>query len=300
MMGMGSIYGAFLIVFFSVLSYDIPKGVERMKRIVTMQDLSCLGKCSLTVVLPVISAMGVECAVLPTAVLSTHTAFLNPAVTGLDEFAARAIDHWTNVDASFDGILTGYLATPGQAELAAVLIDRFAEPGTLVVCDPAMGDHGKRYSGIGPEMVEAHRKLCDRRADLILPNATEAALLTGISYRENPDEGWCREAARELCKLGRGGVLLTGLEPEPGKIGFFWTDGREDFAWSGEKQPQSCHGTGDLFAAVVMGAMMGEKSAREAGVLAAEFVARCIDATEGDSRRGVAFERQLGWLIQQI
>ena len=268
MMGMGSIYGAFLIVFFSVLSYDIPKGVERMKRIVTMQDLSCLGKCSLTVVLPVISAMGVECAVLPTAVLSTHTAFPNPAVTGLDEFAARAIDHWTDVDASFDGILTGYLATPAQAELAAVLIDRFAEPGTLVVCDPAMGDHGKRYSGIGPEMVEAHRK--------------------------------CREAARELCKLGRGGVLLTGLEPEPGKIGFFWTDGREDFAWSGEKQPQSCHGTGDLFAAVVMGAMMGEKSAREAGVLAAEFVARCIDATEGDSRRGVAFERQLGWLIQQI
>ena len=268
-----------------------------MKRIVTMQDLSCLGKCSLAVVLPVISAMGVECAVLPTAVLSTHTAFPSPAVTGLEAFAKQALDHWQGLNPVFDGILTGYLANPAQAALAEDLIRRFAGPDSMVICDPAMGDHGRLYSGIGRDMVDAHRKLCGM-ADLILPNVTEAALLTGMSFPETADEGWCREAGRELCKLGCGSVLMTGLEPAPDKVGFFWTDGNEEFLWSGDKLPKTCHGTGDLFAAVVAGAMVQGKSAQEAGMLAARFVARCIDATCGDTRYGVAFASQLKWLVE--
>ena len=149
------------------LSYDIRKGVDTMKRVVSMQDLSCLGKCSLTVIHPTISAMGVPCAVLPTALLSTHTAFPGPVVRDLSDFARPAMDQWQSIGAEFGGILTGYLADPAQAELALELYDRFGA-GALKLHDPAMGDHGRLYSGMGPEMVAAHRAVC-ARADLILP-----------------------------------------------------------------------------------------------------------------------------------
>lgn len=267
-----------------------------MKRMVTMQDISCLGKCSMTVILPVLSAMGVECAVLPTAVLSTHTAFPDPAVTDLSPMAAKTMDHWATLDPDFSGILTGYLGSAGQAGLAQQLMDRFAGPDTTVVVDPAMGDHGRLYSGIGPEMAAVQLGLC-RRADLALPNITECAIMSGLPYREGCDMGYLRELAAALgCKS----VMITGTEPEPGGTGFFWTDGSNEYLHTCRKLPRSCHGTGDLFAAVTMGGMMAERSAPEAGILAAEFVRRAIAATEGDTRYGVAFEKELGWLIEHM
>lgn len=270
-----------------------------MKRMVAMQDLSCLGKCSLTVIHPVISAMGVSCAVLPTAVLSTHTAFPNPAVLDLTDHARATLEHWAALEPDFGGILTGYLATPRQVELAEELILRFTGPETLVICDPAMADHGRLYSGLGQEMVDAMAKLCGK-ATLILPNLTEAAMLTGMEYRDTADLGYCRELAVQLQKLGCGSVMLTGAEPAPERIGFYWSDGTEEFFHAEEKLPRSCHGTGDLFAGVVAGGMMRGMSPGQAGELAAEFVRRCIAATPADSRYGVAFEGQLGWLIGQL
>lgn len=269
-----------------------------MKRMVTMQDLSCLGKCSLTVIHPVICAMGIECAVLPTALLSTHTAFPGPAVTDLSGQVGPILNHWAGLEPNFHGILTGYLAKVAQAELALELIERFAQDA-LVVADPAMGDHGRLYRGISPEMAAAHARIC-ARADLCLPNLTEGAVLTGMEFRENADEGYCREMAVQLLKLGSKSVMLTGFEPGPGRVGFFWTDGSAEFAHAGEKLPRSCHGTGDLFAAVTMGGMMRGLSAPEAGRLACEFVRRAIAATAADSRYGVAFEGELGWLIGQL
>lgn len=268
-----------------------------MKQLVTMQDISCFGKCSMTVVLPVISAMGVGCSVIPTAVLSTHTAYPGPAVTDLSGGVGDILNHWAGLGLRFDGILTGYLANPDQAAQALELIDRFSGPDSVVVCDPVMGDHGRRYSGIGPEMVEAHRRLCGR-AGLILPNATEASLLTGLPYAEHPDEGWCREAARELRKLGCGSAMITGMEPREGQVGFFFSDGSEDIAWAAQRLPKACHGTGDIFAAVVAAGLLRGLKPAQAGALAAEFVRRAIAATEGDTRRGVAFEGELGWLAQ--
>lgn len=269
-----------------------------MKQMVTMQDLSCFGKCSLTVILPVVSAMGVPCSVLPTALLSTHTAFPHPAVTDLSSCVRPILDHWAGLGLKFDGILTGYLANESQAKLASSLIDRFAGPDTLVVCDPAMGDHGHLYSGIGPEMVDTHRRLC-ARANLVLPNLTEAAWLAGMEYRTSADEGWCRELSRELFNLGCGSVMLTGFSPAPDKVGFFYSDGNEDFAHAAPRLPRACHGTGDLFAAVTMGGLLRGLDAPRAGALAGEFVRRAIAATGPDSRRGVAFEGQLGWLAAQ-
>lgn len=269
-----------------------------MKHMVTMQDLSCLGKCSLTVIHPVISAMGISCAVLPTAVLSTHTAFPGPAVTGLGGSISGILDHWQTIGAGFDGILTGYLADEGQAAMALELMDRFGRDA-LIVADPAMGDHGRLYSGIGLEMIDAHRRIC-ARADLILPNLTEAAYLTGMDCSLDTGVDRCRTLARGLLELGAKGVLLTGYSPEPGSVGFFYADGQTEFAHAAPKLPKTCHGTGDLFAAVTMGGLLRGMDVPAAGQLAAEFVSRAIAATEGDTRWGVTFEGELGWLAGQV
>ena len=265
-----------------------------MKRVVTMQDLSCLGKCSLTVALPVLSVMGCACSVLPTAVFSTHTAFWSPAIRDLGDFARPAMDQWLSVGAGFDGILTGYLANRDQAELALELRARFGQ-NAVCVHDPAMGDHGRLYGGMGPEMVDAHRELC-RGADLILPNVTEGAWLAGLEYRESADSGFCQQIATELLKTGAKAVLLTGFAPEPDTVGFYFSDGTAEFAHAAPKLPRACHGTGDLFAAVTMGGMMAGLPVPDAGCLAAEFVHRAIAKTGEDSRFGVAFEGELGWL----
>ena len=267
-----------------------------MKTLVSMQDLSCLGKCSLTVIHPTISAMGVPCAVLPTSLLSTHTAFPGPVVRDLSDFARPALDHWQSIGAEFGGILTGYLASPDQAELALELYDRFGDG--LIVHDPAMGDHGRLYSGMGPEMVEAHRRLCER-ADLILPNLTEGAFLAGIDYQERTDLEYCRQIATALLKTSAKAVLLTGYAPKPDTVGFYYTDGTAEFAHAAPKIPRACHGTGDLFAAVTTGGLLGGLSVPEAGTLAAEFVHRAIANTGKDSRFGVEFETELGWLAEK-
>lgn len=269
-----------------------------MKRMALMQDLSCLGKCSMTVIHPVISAMGVECAVLPTALLSTHTAFPGPAVTDLSGAVRPILDHWERIGAAFDGILTGYLANERQAELTLELTARFGTRA-FVVHDPAMGDHGRLYSGIGPRMVEAHRALC-RRADLVIPNLTEGAWLAGMEWQDRADLEFCQQIATELLKTSAKAVLLTGYSPAPDRVGFFYSDGTTEYAHAGERHPRSCHGTGDLFAAVTMGGLMRGLSVPESARLAAEFVHRAIAKTGTDSRFGVAFEGELGWLANQL
>lgn len=270
-----------------------------MKRIVVLQDLSCLGKCSLTVILPVVSAMGVECAVLPTAVLSTHTAFPAPAVMGLSDFAERAMTHWKSIGAAFDGILTGYLASPAQVALAERLMEEFAGPDTRIIVDPAMADHGKLYGGLTEEMIPAMASLC-RRADLCLPNLTEGAMMAGLPCEDRNDPDYCREVARALLDQGCKSVLLTGAEPEEGKLGFFHADGERETCTGAERVPRSCHGTGDLFAAVMAGGLIRGLTAEQSGRLAMELIRRSILSTGGDSRWGVAFEGQLGWLAGAV
>ena len=269
-----------------------------MKRIVTMQDISCLGKCSLTVIHPTVSAMGVECAVVPTAVLSTHTAFPGPAVWDLSGFLRPIFDHWEQIGASFDGILTGYLANEAQAQLALELIDRFGEKAFLVQ-DPAMGDHGRLYTGIGPEMVDAHRALC-ARADLVIPNLTEGCMLAGIPYEDRTDLEFCQQIAQSLLKTSAKAVLLTGYSPDPGTVGFYYSDGAQEFCHAGPKLQRTCHGTGDLFAAVTMGGVMRGLTVPQAGVLAVEFIHSAIAKTGENSRFGVAFEGELGNLSARL
>ena len=268
-----------------------------MKRIVTMQDLSCLGKCSLSLVLPAVSAMGIECTVLPTAVLSTHVAFASPAVQGLDALAERILDHWKGLEFRVDGILTGYLASPGQVELARRLIREQRQDGTFVTVDPAMADHGALYAGTDGAMVGAMRALC-RDADLVLPNATEAALMTGLPFREFGDAAYYRELAEGMAALGCKSVMITGAATDEKSTGLYWLCGERREHVLLPREPRSCHGTGELFAAVVTGGVVRGMEPVEAGKLAAEFIVRVIRATpaDRDSRYGVCFEPCLPFL----
>ena len=181
-----------------------------MKRIVTLQDISCLGKCSLTVALPILSAMGVECAILPTAVLSTHTMFEGFTVKDLTDQIGPIADHWKKEKVTFDAIYTGYLASKEQIGDVCAFFDTFKTADNLIVVDPVMADNGKLYPAFGPEFPAEMAKVC-AKADLIVPNLTEASLLTGLPYRTEQDEDYIREMLLALSQLGPRYTALTGV-----------------------------------------------------------------------------------------
>ena len=268
-----------------------------MKKVLSIQDLSCVGKCSLTVALPVLSAMGISCSVLPTAVLSTHTGFPKPHRSSLTEHMVPMATHWETIGAEFDGVCVGYLADPRQVAAVKEILSR--QKGLKVV-DPVMGDHGRLYSGISPEQVEETAKLC-RLGDVLVPNITEAAFLTGLPYRENADPGYYRELLEGMKSFGAGAVILTGAALSEGQIGCVGTCRESgDFTYQTGRLDKQFHGTGDLFAAVLTGGLLLGKDLPQAATLAAGFVERVIGNTPDVTPFGVDFEPELPWLWQQL
>lgn len=264
-----------------------------MKHLVSVQDLSCLGRCSQTVALPVISAMGVRCSVLPTAVLSTHTAFPDPVVIPLTDGILPFANHWQGQNLHFDGFLVGYLGDEAQIQAVGELLDKFPAP---VILDPAAGDHGRRYRRITPAYLEALKGLCCR-AKVILPNVTEAAFLTGLPYTEAPGEAWLRAAGEKLLELGLESVVITGVPRGQEYLGLWGLDrAGTEFYRENPRIPRSFHGTGDLFAAVFAAGLARGLTSPQAAELGGAFVARCVAATPEVSAHGVAFETELPWL----
>ena len=198
-----------------------------MKRIITIQDISCVGKCSLTVALPIISAAGVETAVLPTALLSTHTAFSKFTFHDLTDEITPISDTFKELDIDFDAIYTGYLGSFEQLALVDKFFSDFKKEDTFILIDPVMADHGKLYKGFSEEFAFAMAKLC-AKADLIVPNITEAAYMLGIPYNPNYDEKYIRELLKSLTGLGCPRVALTGISFEEGKIGVYYYDSIKD------------------------------------------------------------------------
>lgn len=260
-----------------------------MKQVLTVQDLSCLGKCSMTVALPVLSAMGCSCSVLPTAVLSTHTAFPHPFVRNLTADMRPILEHWRTIGAEFDSILVGYLSNPKQVEAVAALWECF---DAYRILDPAMGDNGNMYAGITDAHVASIKHLLNN-ADLLIPNVTEACLLTDTPYQERFTEPEYRQLIEKLQTLGAKQVILTGVSPEAGKTGFFCSDGT---VYQTDALPGSYHGTGDLFAAVCTGALLQGKALSEAATQAAKFVEQAIRLTGTPTPFGITFEPHLASL----
>lgn len=269
-----------------------------MKRVLSIQDLSCVGRCSLTVALPVLSAMGCRCSVLPTAVLSTHTGFPDPHVLSLTDHIQRIAGHFSELDLSFDAVTTGYLANPAQAQAVAPVLQRYRNKGSLIIADPAMGDHGKLYRGLDGSHAAAMAEIC-RHAHVLLPNTTEAALLTGIPYREQGDDAYWQDLIHGLLdRFPADAVLITGVSGKEGYIGFTGCHRQTGpFSYQTSVVPRRFHGTGDLFTAVFSGAAVQGSPLPQAGIRAADFVKACAAATPTVTPHGVNFESQLHLLI---
>lgn len=265
-----------------------------MKRILTVQDISCVGRCSGTVALPILSAFGIESAILPTAVLSTHTGFSGASFCDLTEQLPHIRAHWEKEGFRFDSFYSGYLGSIGQIQMIRGLFRSLKREGDLVIVDPVMGDHGRLYTGFDEAFAREMRMLCEE-ADLILPNLTEAYALLGESYRDSLTDAELRELLRRLAALGAKRVVLTGVELSAHGIGAMLYDTQADsfFLAETEKLPAQYHGTGDLFASVLAGGLTVGRSAEEAVSLAVEFTAKCMKETlrlGDDKRRGVVFE----------
>lgn len=274
-----------------------------MKRIITLQDISCVGRCSITVALPVISAMGVECGILPTAVLSTHTMFKTFTCKDLSDQIEPISDAWEKEQVTFDGIYTGYLASKGQCRQVCEFFDRFGTPDNLILVDPAMADNGKLYPAFDDSFPAAMAEVCGK-ADVILPNITEACLLTGMPYKTSYDEAYIRTLLEKLLELGCGAAALTGVSYEPDKLGIaYLTKEGKSFSYFTRKCPQSFHGTGDLYSSVVMGGLMRGMSLDDSLSIAADFVVECIEATASSKSArwyGVEFESQIPKLCTML
>ena len=268
-------------------------------RIAAIHDLSCFGRCSLTIALPVLSAMGCQCCPLPTALLSAHTGF--PGNTFLDLAAemGRIAEHWAAMDLQFDAIYSGFLGSADQVDTVARFFDTFKKSDTAVIVDPVMGDHGTAYRTCTPELCRGMRVLAEN-SDVITPNLTEAALLLDRPYEEIRQSD-AYEVVRRLSLGGRRSVVLTGYSSEPGQTGVlcFDRDSGESKAVQTPREPQDFSGTGDLFASVLAGGVARGVPLFQAAQAAADFVRDCIARTlaEGLTEQdGVDFEPLLGQL----
>ena len=268
-------------------------------RILTVQDISCLGQCSMTVALPILSACGQETVILPSAVLSSHTGgFGRPHVRDLTEDFPAILDHWQHNDIDFDTICSGYLGSVREIELMGDIFERFTAPGGKRVVDPAMGDHGKLYSGFDEAYAQAMKGLCEK-AEVIIPNITEAAMMAGLPYRETYDEAYIHSLVMGLkapC------VVLTGVSFSPEETGVVVASNGVIRYHSHKKLPRSYHGTGDIFAAAFVGAWTSGKKLFDSAVIASEFTALCIEETWKTPAHwyGVKFEPCLDKLIQML
>lgn len=276
-----------------------------MKRILTIQDISCVGKCSLTVALPIISAMGVEAAVMPTAVLSTHTQFDGFTFRDLTCDMLPIAKHWKNENIGFDAIYTGYLGSFEQLDIVGKIFDDFKTSETKIIIDPVMADGGKLYKGFTEEFARSMARLCSK-ADVIVPNLTEASFMLGTSYvGDDYDEKYIKEMLAKLCALGAKTAVLTGVSLNAGKLGVMSLDSQsgEYFYYEREHLPAAYHGTGDIFASAFTGALSLGKSTSEALEIATDYTVECIALTLADENRrtyGVNFEQAVPYLVERI
>lgn len=273
------------------------------KRVLTIQDISCFGQCSLTVALPILSACGLETVILPSAVLSTHTCgFTDFTCRDLTSDIPKIAAHWEKEGIRFDAFYTGYLGSTMQIDYVQDIFQKLPKDSTAIkVVDPAMADNGKLYPAFDMEYVNAMKKLCN--ADFVLPNITEACLLTGIEYKEKGyGKDYIEKLCKGLCELGAKTVVLTGVSYREGFTGVsVYNDGKEEY-YEHKLFERGCHGTGDIFASAFTGALLCDNTPYESAKIAAEYTVRCIEESQNDEKHtyGAKFEPCLTYLSKLL
>lgn len=284
------------------------KTEEKPRRAAVINDISGAGKCSLTVMLPVLSALGCETSVLPTAVLSTHGGFKDPVYRDLTDDMLDTAKHWKREGAQFEGICSGYLGSREQIDIVREIFELFTDDGhrPLRLVDPVMGDNGELYGIFNKETAQSMFKLCEK-ADILTPNMTEAYCLLNEPYKEGPyDKKELERVMKALSELGPETVILTGAYTDDKQIGAACYDKNtgETALVLSDRVPGKYHGTGDIFAAVVLGAILNGKTVKEACGAAVRYTAKCIEETRkacgDDTIWGVKFEKYLPFLMNDV
>lgn len=272
------------------------------KKVLTIQDISCVGQCSLTVALPILSACGHETCILPSAVLSTHTA-------GFSQFTFRDLtddipaiqQHWQKENIKFDCIYTGYLGSTKQIEYVKDILKTMGSKNCIKVVDPAMADNGQLYPAFNEAYVNEMRTLC-ADADILLPNITEACFLADVEYKEIYNRSYVEDLLVNLSKICSHTIVLTGVSYREGYTGIIiYENGHIDY-YEHTKVLKGCHGTGDVYASAFVGALIKGKTTFEAAKIAADYTVKCIENTQDDPDHwyGVKFETALLDLIQMV
>ena len=272
-----------------------------MKRLLTIQDISCVGQCSTTVALPLVSACGVECAILPSSVLSNHTGgFKSWTFADLTAELGKVEAKWCELGIKFDAFYTGYVSESHIDPILSIM-DSCENPGALRIVDPAMADNGKLYYGFDEAYAAGMADLC-RAADLVLPNLTEACFMTGCEYKEKYDYDYILSVLDALEKAGMKNIVLTGVSYDDETTGVLVKIGDKIDYYSHRKIPVGSHGTGDVFASAFSGALLRGNSEIKSAEIAANYTLRCIENTIGDDshRYGVKFETAIPYLLEQL
>lgn len=272
------------------------------KRILTIQDVSCVGQCSLTAALPILSAAGLETAILPSAVLSNHTGgFSGWTFTDLTEDMPKIRERWELENIEFAAVYTGYLGSAKQIDYVQDIVKSRLVAGGRFIADPAMADNGKLYAGFDADFVEEMKKLCFS-ADIILPNITEAALLTDSEYKEIYDRSYTDMLAEKLLKNGAKTIVFTGISYKPETTGVLVIENGERKYYEHRKIAGGFHGTGDVYASAFVGALENNLPAFEAAKIAADYTLECIEKTKSDDQHwyGVKFESALPSYIKAL
>lgn len=274
----------------------------KQKRILTIQDISCVGQCSLTVALPIISACGVETAILPSAVLSTHTAgFKGFTFRDLTDDMPSIREHWEKENIKFDAIYTGYLGSLKQIGFVEEIMKSCNKEGALRIVDPAMGDNGNLYSIFDLEYAKAMATLCGK-ADIVIPNITEACFMTDTDYKTEYDRDYIDTLLKKLVELGCKTIVLTGVGYREDMTGVVVFENGKYKYYEHKKISKGCHGTGDIYASAFTGALMRGFDTFDAAKIAADYTVLCIENTQDDPNHwyGVKFEGVLGELCKML
>lgn len=261
-------------------------------KVLSIQDISCYGQCSLTVALPILSSYGIETVILPSAVLSTHTSgFKDFTVLDLTDEMPKIIHHWISEGIKFDAIYTGYIGDVRQFEYILECKNKLLKEDGIFFVDPAMADHGKLYPALSLDIVEGMKRICSV-ADYIIPNITEACFLTNNQYQETYDKEYISKLVNDLKTIGAKNILLTGVGYQDTELGAIFSSELENVEYFGIKQPISYHGTGDIFSSLLVANIMNENSIYESLKDSVDFVIDCIKETSKDQTHnyGVKFE----------